>query len=405
MSSDYQLEDTVFLPFTTRAFATGIPTVLAGSPAIDIYEDATATPIITGETLVVSLNSVVGFNMITVTATAGTGFGAGQSYTAILQAGTVGGVSVVGEVVAHFTLDMSSAAKDLANGTDGLGAIKAETALIVADTNELQTDNVPGLIATAQADLDIITGADGVNLLSGTQTSIDAIETDTGTTLQAELDAIQAAVITNATGVDIAADIIALKAETVLIVADTNELQTDDIPGTLAGLNDIAAADVWAVDATGQQTQGTFGQAIGDPGATAKSLWQAAISDAAGVSVSADVIAVKAETANILTDTAEIGAAGAGLSALPWNAAWDAEVESEVNDALDTAIAELGVAAPTATPTIRTGLMLMYMALRNKLVVQTSGTDALEIYNNAGTKIAAKLLTDDGSDYTEAEMS
>ena len=49
--------------------------------------------------------------------------------------------------------------------------------------------------------------------------------------------------------------------------------------------------------------------------------------------------------------------------------------------------------------------MLMYMALRNKLVVQTSGTDALEIYNNAGTKIAAKLLTDDGSDYTEAEMS
>lgn len=75
------------------------------------------------------------------------------------------------------------------------------------------------------------------------------------------------------------------------------------------------------------------------------------------------------------------------------------------NAALDTAIAELGVAAPTATPTLRTGLMLLYMALRNKTVVQTSGTDALEIYNNAGTKIAAKLLTDDGSDYTEAEMA
>ena len=47
----------------------------------------------------------------------------------------------------------------------------------------------------------------------------------------------------------------------------------------------------------------------------------------------------------------------------------------------------------------------MYMALRNKTVVQTSGTDAIEIYNNAGTKIAAKLITDDGSDYTEAEMA
>lgn len=37
---------------------------------------------------------------------------------------------------------------------------------------------------------------------------------------------------------------------------------------------------------------------------------------------------------DILVDTAEIGAAGAGLSAVPWNAAWDAEVQSEVDDAL-----------------------------------------------------------------------
>ena len=84
--------------------------------------------------------------------------------------------------------------------------------------------------------------------------------------------------------------------------------------------------------------------------------------------------------------------------------AMQAEVLAEVNAALDTAISELGVAAPAATPTMRTGLMLMYMALRNKTVVQTSGTDALELYNDAGTKICSKALTDDGSDFTEAEM-
>jgi hypothetical protein len=37
---------------------------------------------------------------------------------------------------------------------------------------------------------------------------------------------------------------------------------------------------------------------------------------------------------DILVDTAEIGAAGAGLAAVPWNAAWDAEVQSEAEDAL-----------------------------------------------------------------------
>ena len=37
---------------------------------------------------------------------------------------------------------------------------------------------------------------------------------------------------------------------------------------------------------------------------------------------------------NILVDTGVIGAAGAGLTAIPWNAAWDAEVQSEANDAM-----------------------------------------------------------------------
>ena len=36
----------------------------------------------------------------------------------------------------------------------------------------------------------------------------------------------------------------------------------------------------------------------------------------------------------IEAQTDDIGAAGAGLTAVPWNAAWDAEVQSEVDDAL-----------------------------------------------------------------------
>lgn len=58
----------------------------------------------------------------------------------------------------------------------------------------------------------------------------------------------------------------------------------------------------------------------------------------AGASVSADIAAVKAQTAAIETDTqdlqTQVGTDGAGLTAIPWNASWDAEVESEVADAL-----------------------------------------------------------------------
>lgn len=49
----------------------------------------------------------------------------------------------------------------------------------------------------------------------------------------------------------------------------------------------------------------------------------------------ASALATLQTTANdILVDTAVIGAAGAGLTAIPWNASWDAEVQSEVDDAL-----------------------------------------------------------------------
>lgn len=44
--------------------------------------------------------------------------------------------------------------------------------------------------------------------------------------------------------------------------------------------------------------------------------------------------AIRDKLTDIETDTAEIGSAGAGLTGIPWNASWDAEVESEVNDAL-----------------------------------------------------------------------
>lgn len=68
----------------------------------------------------------------------------------------------------------------------------------------------------------------------------------------------------------------------------------------------------------------------------------------AGASVSADIAAIEAQTD-------DIGAAGAGLSAIPWNANWDAEVESEVTDAL-TAFGASTLTAAEANAEVDTAL-------------------------------------------------
>lgn len=183
---------------------------------------------------------------------------------------------------------------------------------------------------------------------------------------------------------------------------DVLDVNTTQISGTTQTANDVGqdVNDILTDTADMQPKLGTVSDLGG--GATVG----ANLSDMAGATFATSTDSQEAIRDHIGngSNLTEAGGTGDQLSAIPWNASWDAEVESEVNDALDTAISELGVGAPTATPTIRTAIMLLYMALRNKTVVQTSGTDALEIYNDAGTKICSKALTDDGSDYTEAEM-
>ena len=65
------------------------------------------------------------------------------------------------------------------------------------------------------------------------------------------------------------------------------------------------------------------------------------------------------------------------------------------------ALDELAQAAPSATPTQSAALMLLYMALRNKVDVTATFK---EVHNDIGTVITKKALSDDGTTYSEAEM-
>lgn len=96
-----------------------------------------------------------------------------------------------------------------------------------------------------------------------------------------------------------------------------------------------------------------------------------------------------------------IPATGIGFTALPWNAAWDAEVESECNDALNTAIAEMAQGIPPVTPTPKQALMYLYMAWRNE-VKRTAGL--YTVSNDAGIVICKASLSDDGTTFTKVEF-
>jgi hypothetical protein len=135
---DIVLGDTFYEFFTTRQFSDGVPTLLAGSPVLSVIEENNGTPITAGGSIQVSRGSVVGLNQATIIASGGNGYSAGASYAIFISTGTVGGDSVVGEVVGRFTIEASAAAVDLANGTDGLTALAADIAAAQAVLDGLQ---------------------------------------------------------------------------------------------------------------------------------------------------------------------------------------------------------------------------------------------------------------------------
>jgi hypothetical protein len=76
---------------------------------------------------------------------------------------------------------------------------------------------------------------------------------------------------------------------------------------------------------------------------------------------------------SILTDTGEIGAAGAGLSAIPWNSSWDAEVQSEVADALEATIDD-SIPADGSRPSVKQGIYMLTQFMTERSISSTTMT-------------------------------
>lgn len=186
---DFPIEETIHVLFTTRAFATGIPGTLSAA-TVAVYEDITATPIETSIAVTESLNSIAGLNAVPIVAIAASGYEVGKNYHVVIEAGEVDSVSVVGEVVAYFSIGRSAAAVDLANSTDGLGALKT----LIDALNDLSAADVNAQVDTALSDINLdhfVGTASGIPALPA-GTYLDLLQDDGSATYSRSTDSLQA---------------------------------------------------------------------------------------------------------------------------------------------------------------------------------------------------------------------
>jgi hypothetical protein len=151
----------------------------------------------------------------------------------------------------------------------------------------------------------------------------------------------------------------------VAVLADTNELQVDDYPASIAAVKSDTAAILvdtsTTLDDLIDTEIGSILTTLGTP---------------AGASLAADIAAIEAQTD-------DIGIAGAGLTAVPWNSTWDAEVESEANDAIVANNLDHVALTAVAIPAIPAGTYIDQM-MDDGTAVFDRTTDSLQAVRDRG---------------------
>lgn len=113
--------------------ADGTPYALAGATVKVYKSNATATESTSGVTLTTDFDSVTGLNNVKVDLSSDAFYAAGNDYAVVITAGTVNAVSVVGTVVALFSI-----ANRYMRGTDG-AATSTQAADILAAVGTVGT--------------------------------------------------------------------------------------------------------------------------------------------------------------------------------------------------------------------------------------------------------------------------
>jgi hypothetical protein len=161
-------DQVVYFRFSTHK-ADGTPITLAGTPAISVYKDDGDTQSTAGITLAVDDDSVTGMHTVKIDTSADAFYAVAHDYSVVITTGTVDSVSVVGTVLATFSIEnrfiestVTSIAANAINAAaiadDAITAAKLNTGAITADafaanaiTNAAVADDVDVNVKTITA--------------------------------------------------------------------------------------------------------------------------------------------------------------------------------------------------------------------------------------------------------------
>lgn len=294
---DFAADETVYLNFASYD-SNGASVTLTGlaTSDIEVYKNGSTTQRSSdaGYTVSTDFDTITGIHAISIDTSNNTDagfFAAGNDYVVIVSSVTIDS-QTVSFVAGSFSIenrfmrgtDSAALATDLATVDTNVDAILVDTGTTIpaqiTGLNNLSAAQVNAEVDTAISDAALATAAN----LATVDTNVDAILVDTGTTIPAQITALNdlSAADVNAevdtaladydgpTKAELDAGLAALNdptaaaiADAVLdeatsghttpgtvgaaivdILADTNELQADDVPGLIAALNNVSIGDI-----------------------------------------------------------------------------------------------------------------------------------------------------------------
>ncbi len=206
-----------------------------------------------------------------------------------------------------------------------IASVATQATAIETDTADIQT-RLPAALVSGRIDASV--GAMAANVVTAT-----AINTGAITAAKFAAGAIDAAAMAADAWQELIETMFTYNATADYAGATAGSL-VKEIADNAGGsaLTEAGIADaVWDEVLSGHLTAGTTGNALNAAG-SAGDPWSTSLPGAYGAGTAGNIIGNYIDAA--ITSRLASSADGSGFTAIPWNAAWDTEVQSEVNDAL-----------------------------------------------------------------------